>query len=115
MSFEDKIKTWVSIDNKIKEHNEELRELRNKRSIISNEVYETVNDNNLSNATIQISDGRLKFQSVKVPQPLTIKFIKECLDDLYDNEEEVNEILKFIKKKREANSKYIDDIKRYYE
>lgn len=114
MGLEENIKNWVSIDNKIKEHNDELKELRQQRAEISNDVYEIVNKNNLSNATVQISDGKLKFQSVKVPQPLTIKFLKECLEDLYDDEEQVTQILKYIKKKRDENCKYVDDIKRYY-
>jgi len=114
MSFEDKIKTWVTIDNKIKEHSDSLKELRQKREIISTDVYETVNSNNLNNAIVEISDGKLKFQSVKVAQPLTVKLIKECLEELFDDTEKVNNILKYIKQKRDEKSKFVDNIKRYY-
>lgn len=112
MSFEESIKTWVSLDNKIKEHNENLRELRQQRNEISQHVYEHVNDKNLNHATVQISDGTLKFQSVKVTQPITLKFIKQCLMDCIANEEDVEKIMVHIKDSRE--SKYIEDIKRSY-
>jgi carboxypeptidase C (cathepsin A) len=112
MSFEDSIKEWVSIDSKIRQHNEELREMRRRRTDLTQSVYNHVNDNNLNHATIQISDGKLKFQSVKVTQPITLKFIKKCLHDCIQNEEHVNTIMEHIKESRE--SKYIDDIKRFY-
>lgn len=111
MSFEESIKSWVSIDNKIKEYNDELRELRQKRNSLSEHVYEHVNSNNLNHATVEISDGKLKFQSVKVTQPITIKFIKKCLEDCISNEEQVEKIMEYIKDTRET--KYIDDIKRF--
>tara|TARA_Y100000780_G_scaffold220301_1_gene227530 strand:+ start:2135 stop:2482 length:348 start_codon:yes stop_codon:yes gene_type:complete len=114
MNFEDKIKTWVSIDNKIKEHNDELKTLRQKRETITTEVYGTVKENNLDNATIEISDGKLKFQSVKVTQPLSIKFVKECLEDIISDEDKVKQILDHIKEKRNEKCKYVDNIKRYY-
>lgn len=113
MSFEDSIKAWVSIDSKIKEYNEELRDLRQQRSDITQRVYDHVNDNNLNHATVQISDGKLKFQSVKVTQPITLKFIKQCLHNCIPNEEHVNSIMDHIKESRE--SKYVEDIKRYYQ
>lgn len=112
MSFEDSIKEWVSIDSKIKQHNEELRELRQQRNDLTQRVYDHVNNNNLNHATVQISDGKLKFQSVKVTQPITLKFIKQCLNDCIPNEEHVNTIMDHIKNSRE--SKYVDDIKRFY-
>ena len=112
MSFEQSIKEWVSIDNKIKEYNDGLRELRQRRSDLSQRVYDHVNANNLNHATVQISDGKLKFQSVKVTQPITLKFVKQCLLDCISNEEDVDKIMEHIKESRE--SKYVDDIKRFY-
>jgi hypothetical protein len=111
-SFEDNIKKWVSIDNTIKEHNEELKKLREKRQAIFDEIYDYVEENNLKNATIQLKDSQLKFQRTKLSQGLSLKYIKECLEDCIEDENIVKTILKHIQTKREP--KYVEDIKRVY-
>ena len=112
MSFEEDIKSWVTLDNKIKQINEEVRGLREKRNNLTLSINTFVESNDLKHATVQISDGKLKFQSVKVTQPLTLKYVKECLNDCIGNEEQVNTIMEHIKTNRE--SKYVEEIKRFY-
>ena len=112
MSFEENIKEWVTIDNKIKQLNEQTKALRKQRNNISESINMYVETNDLKHATVQISDGKLKFQSVKVTQPLTLKYVNECLLDCIGNEDQVKEIMKHIKTNRD--SKYVEDIKRFY-
>jgi len=112
MSLEESIKKWVSIDNQIKESNEALKHLRQERTSISNIVHKIVEDKELNDATIQISDGKLRFGTTKVTQPITIKLIKQCLSDYITDEDSVDKIIQHIKSTRE--SKYVADIKRTY-
>lgn len=112
MSFEEDIKKWVTVDNQIKKLNEEAKTLREQRSNLTLSINTYVESNDLKHATVQISDGRLKFQSVKVTQPLTLKYVKECLNDCIGNEEQVSAIMSHIKSNRE--SKYVDEVKRFY-
>tara|TARA_Y100000992_G_C20966490_1_gene350643 strand:- start:159 stop:503 length:345 start_codon:yes stop_codon:yes gene_type:complete len=110
--FEDYIKRWVTTDNKLRTLNDEVKQIREKRNEISLNVMNHVENNNLNNATIKISDGILKFASVKQTSPLTLKFIEQCLSEYLDDSEEVDDIMKFIKNKRDI--KYVFDIKRNY-
>jgi hypothetical protein len=112
MSFEQQIKDWVVLDNEIKEKNEELKYMRSQRNEITTEIYTHVKKNDLQNAVVQISNGKLRFQNVKVTPPLTLKFIQECLTECIDNEDDVSTIMKHIKSRREP--KYVEEIKRYY-
>lgn len=112
MSFEESIKQWVTIDNKIKKLNEEAKELRQQRTSITKQINNYVEENDLKHATVQISDGKLKFQSIKVTQPLSLKFVKECLEDCIQNETSVEKIMNYIKERR--NVEYVDDIRRFY-
>ena len=112
MSFEENIQQWVSIDNKIKHYNEELKKLRSERSSISTNINSYVDDNNLNNAMIKISDGTLKFQNVKVTAPLTLKYVENCLLECIGDDTMVKNIMKYIKQKRSV--KYVPDIKRSY-
>ena len=112
MSFEESIKKWVTVDNSIKELNSRIKELRSTKNELTEEINQFVNANDLKHATVKISDGQIKFNNVKVTKPLTVKFIKECLGDCISNEDSVNQIMDHIKESRE--SKYVEDIKRFY-
>ena len=111
-TFENNIKTWVNIDNQIKSLNEKARELREQRNELCDEILTYANTNNLGNATVEISDGRLRFATSRSTAPLTLRFIQNCLDDVISDQESVSKIMKYIKSKREVRTS--SDIKRYY-
>ena len=75
MSFEENIKTWVSLDNEIRTLNNQLKILKEKRGICNKEILNWIDYKNLNNPIIKISDGRLKITDVSYQQPLTFKFI----------------------------------------
>jgi Zn/Cd-binding protein ZinT len=110
MEFETNIKQWVSIDNQIKQLNDKVKQLKEQKCVLSENINNYVETNNLS--TIQISDGQLKFVKTKETQPLTFKYLEKCLHEIIKNEEQVEKILEYIKNKREVN--YSSEIKRLY-
>ena len=112
MAFENKIKSWVSLDNQIKLLNERARSLREERSKLGENIFEYVETENLSDATVQISDGRLKFISITQTSPLTLTFLKTCLSDCIKNTEDVDSIMTYIKNSRHKKS--VPEIKRSY-
>jgi seryl-tRNA synthetase len=112
MSFEQQIQQWVQIDNQLKIFNEKLKELRDKKNSISQQINNHIEENQLSNASIKINDGQLKFVKIKETQPLTFKYLETCLSEIIKNEEQVKKIVEYIKNKREV--KYIPEIKRFY-
>lgn len=98
--FQSKIIDWVNLDNEIREMNDKLRLLRNNRTEILNIINTHVEENKLHDTVIQINDGQLRFQTTKTPQPLSMKFIKECLTECISNEDDVNKLIDYIKQKR---------------
>jgi len=111
-TLESKIKRWVELDNTIKTANEDIKDSRTERSIINDEIIEIVENKQLTKATINISDGKLRFVSTKQTAPLTLGYIEKCLKELITNETQVSQIMTYIKKNREV--KTISEIKRYY-
>jgi ribosomal protein S15P/S13E len=111
MSFEQHIQQWVSIDNQMKQLTEKIKELRDKKSTLNDAIFNHVDNSNLSNATVQISDGKIKFVKTKDTQVLTFKYLETCLHEIIKNEEQVNKIIEYIKNKREV--KYVSEIKRF--
>ena len=112
MSFEQHIQQWVSIDNQIKQLSDKMKELREKKSTLNDAIFNHVDNSNLSNATVQISDGKIKFVKTKDTQVLTFKYLETCLHEIIKNEDQVNKIIDYIKNKREI--KYVAEIKRFY-
>lgn len=111
-NFEQDVQEWVELDNKLKAYNEQIRQLRQKRSLLSDNITSYIETNGLSNATVNISDGRLRFMNVKTPTPLTYKFVEQCLGEIISDEERVKQIINYIKEKREY--RYSNEIKRSY-
>jgi len=111
MSFESQIQQWVQLDNQIKQMNEKIREIRDKRNVLEQNIVNYASNNNLSNSTVKISDGRLRFTNTKVPEPLTFKYLEKTLSGVIKNESQINLIMEHIKQKREV--KIVPEIKRF--
>ena len=111
-TLESKIKRWVELDNKIKETSEEVRDIRTEKAVINDEIIEIVEEKQLGKATVNISDGKLKFVSSKHTAPLTLTYIEKCLSELITNGKQVEQIMAYIKKNRETKTTM--EIKRVY-
>lgn len=111
MSFENQISQWVSIDNQLKIVNEKTKELREKRNALTENITKYASNNDLSNATVKIADGRLKFSNTRVPEPLTFKYLERSLGEVIKNESQVQLIMNHLKEKR--NIKTVPEIKRF--
>ena len=61
--FQKNIQNWVTLDNQIKTLNQQVKELRANRNSLTGTIFNYAESNNLENAVVQISDGKLKFQS----------------------------------------------------
>lgn len=111
MSFEENIKKWVSLDNQLKNINEKVKQLRDDKNSVEEYIMNYVEAKEIKNATINISDGKLRFINTKQTPPLTLKYVEECLMKCIGNEAQVKQVMKVIKDSREF--KYTSDIKRY--
>jgi seryl-tRNA synthetase len=111
MSFENQIQQWVQIDNQLKQMNEKTKELRDKRNTLEQNITKYASSNNLSNASVQISDGKLKFVNTRVTEPLTFKYLEKVLSDVIKSESQVKLIMEHIRQKRET--KIVPEIKRF--
>ena len=113
MTFEENIKSWVALDNKIKTYNEALKNLRDERNNLENEIVTYADDSLPDNAVIKITDGTLRFANTKQQQPLTYKYVNECLNEVINNPKTVEQIMNHIKNNR--SEKINRGIKRVYE
>jgi hypothetical protein len=111
MSFEQQIQQWVTIDNQMKIVGDKMKELRDKKNTLSEQINTHIETTQF-NSAVKISDGQLKFVKVKETQPLTFKYLETCLSEIIKNEDQVHKIIEYVKNKREV--KYVPEIKRFY-
>ena len=111
-SFENNVKRWVSLDNRIKALNDEAKTLREEKSTINDSIGHHIESNNLEKATIQISDGKLRYVTTKTQSPISLKYLESCLTDCISDANKVKEIMEYIKENREV--KETTELKRYY-
>lgn len=100
--FIENIKLWVTYDNKINDANQKLKVLRNEKTNISNQITCYMEQNNIKDTIINISDGQnIKYCEQNIQCPLTFKFLEETLSKYFgNNKEKVTEIISFIKSNR---------------
>ena len=111
MNFENQLQQWVQIDNQLKQLNDKTKELRDKRNSLEQNITNHAFTNNLSDSTVKISDGRLRFVNTKVQEPLTFKYLEKTLGEIIKDESKVKLIMEHIKQKRAV--KIVPEIKRF--
>ncbi len=97
MNFEQQVQQWVEFDNQLKRLNEQTKQLREKRSILSNAIVK-----HAPASAVKISDGTLKFVNTRVVEPLTFKYLEGALAGIVKNEQHVKQIMEHIKANREV-------------
>jgi seryl-tRNA synthetase len=112
MSFEQDIQQWVKLDNQLKQITEKIKEMREQRNKLEENITNYASNNNLSNSIVKISDGRLKITNTRVAEPITLKYLEKTLTEVVKNESHVKLIMEHIKQKRSI--KIIPEIKRFY-
>ena len=106
------IQNWVELDNELKKLNEKAKDIRTRKNDIEDKIITYVEDNNMNNSVVNITDGKIKFCETKQTPPLTLGFLEKCLSEVIANQGQVKQIVEYIKSKRET--KMVPEIKRYY-
>lgn len=110
--LEKTIQNWVELDNELKKINEKAKDIRTRKNDIEDKLMTYVEDNNMNNRVVNITDGKIKFCETKQTSPLTLGFLEKCLSEVIANQNQVKQIVDYIKSKRET--KMVPEIKRYY-
>jgi len=110
MSFIPQIQQWIELDNELKQLNEKVKNIREKRNLLEKNILNIATINNYTDV-IKINNGKLKFVNTKITEPLTFKYLEKTLKEVIKNENQANLIIEHIKQKREI--KIVPEIKRF--
>ena len=110
--FIEKVKKWVVMDSQLKIVNEKTKQLREMKSQLNHQICDFMNNHNLAQNKITISDGELRLHEKKEYSTITFGYIQRCLADLIKDDTQVEFIIKYLKDNREITTS--SNIKRTY-
>ena len=100
MDLQENIKRWVKLDNDSKKLAQTMKNLKEEKNNISNDIFNHFSINNIKPPNVNISDGKLNFVEINSANVLTYKFLEECLNEYFSESLKSKELIEFIKSKR---------------
>jgi hypothetical protein len=110
--FVKNINDWIVLDDTIKKINSNLKEIRYKKNVLEKEIITFASSNNLNNKVLNINETKLGFNVSTTYPSISIKLLKEVLEETIEEPEGIDIIINKISKKREELSKNNIHIKR---
>jgi len=112
-NFGEVIKEWTRNEIEIKKLQERLKNIRSKNKELSHDLLIHIDENDLQDNTFNITSlqKKISIKESKITEPLTFKYLENCINIYFDiNEEKDNKyhkenLLKFIKFKRQSSIK----------
>jgi hypothetical protein len=101
--FVEKIQKWALLDTQIKNINEKLKDIRDTKNRLTEEICDYIEKNNIKNK-INIGDGQLLISEKKIYSPLSYAYIEECLEKIIDDDEHIDFILNYLRDNREVET-----------
>jgi hypothetical protein len=102
------IKKWILLDTNMKIVNEKIKQIRIMKNEITEEIcncmLKQTNSTNLKNQNIKFNDGELRFYEKKEYSPLTFSYIKDCLENILEDESQIEFILDYLRDNREIST-----------
>jgi hypothetical protein len=99
--FIENVQKWVLIDNQLKIVNEKTKKMREMKNSLSEDICKYMNDNDLINKKIGITNGELRIVEKKDYSPLTYGYIEKKLEEIIPDKSHVEFIIQYLKDNRE--------------
>lgn len=103
--FEENIKKFVTIDNKIKGAQEIIRELKKEKEDAANKILIYIKTNNIEDVPINISGGKIKYSVSKSTAPMSKPYIQQRLTQYFKSESKAKDVVDFLYSDRETKEK----------
>jgi uncharacterized protein YllA (UPF0747 family) len=99
--FIENVQKWVLVDSQLKVVNEKTKKMREMKNTLSDEICKYMNENNLNNKKIGITNGELRMVEKKDYSPLSYGYIEKKLQEIIPDKSHVEYIIQYLKDKRE--------------
>jgi len=97
------IKAWLKVENEIIDLRRAMREKRDEKKKLSNELLEVMKENDID--CFDIKNGKLMTTKVKVKETVNKKMLLRVLADYMDEPEDVAKLTDYILESRQVKEK----------
>lgn len=107
-NFNSDVVNLCEIDNLIKNKNNEMKILKEKRDLLEKNIILHIESNNLQDNVFNISSMNTKIEYSKnnVKETITMKFLENTIEKFYNNDiDKTKNLIEFIKNNRKTNEK----------
>lgn len=111
--FEENLKKWALLDNKIRASNAQIKEMRNQRDQLSSSICNLMKTNGWQNKKINTGDSIITYCERNETSSLTFTYLEKCLGEIIPEKDKVQQIIKYLKDKREV--KRVTDLRRVFQ
>ena len=99
--FKEKVKIWMGIDDEIKMLQDAIKERKEKKKQLTNEVLYFMNQHNIENLNTKKGD-KLKYSVTKRKKTISNKEFKQKFDELFRNSENYEKYMEYMYGNREV-------------
>ena len=99
----DHIKAWLKVENEIVDLRRAMREKREEKKKLSNELLEVMKENDID--CFDIKNGKLMTTKVRVKETVNKKMLLRVLADYMDEPEDVAKLTDYILESRQVKEK----------
>lgn len=110
--FEQGVRKWAILDNKIRASSQELKTMRSQKTELGSTICNFMKTKGLENKKIEIGDSTISFFEKNEYPSLTFGYIEKCLGEIISDKDKVAIIIKHLKDKREI--KKSNDLRRRF-
>jgi hypothetical protein len=99
------IRQWVNIDNEIKILQKEIKERRNNKKALTNNLVEIMKTNEID--CFDINNGKILYSKNNIKKPISKKYLLSCLSNYFNEIPgiESDNVAKYILDNREITTK----------
>ena len=99
------VKAWMKVENEMKVLSKELKERRQQKKVLTEELVEIMKTNEID--CLDVKDGNIMYTRNKVKAPLSKKYLLDCLGKYFEDNPnvEAGEVSQFIMENREVKVK----------
>ena len=108
------IEQWLNYDSNISKINKVLKEQKLQKEKLESTILSIIENNNLQNSKLTIKNLNITYKLSESQPPLTLKLLKEVLEEAIPNKNIIENIIDIIALKRENNKKTVKHLKKSY-
>lgn len=105
------INNWIKYEETINKLNKSLKQIREEKNILEQDILKSLKINNLQDKKLKISDNHITYNITNTLPPLSLKLLDTILSQML-NETTKNKILNKIKNYRELNKSQTISLKK---